>query len=58
MMQVVVPKRGLKGRLVQVDDEEGEYTIASFNFRQLAEKDVTKVSDADLAELKATPEVK
>ena len=56
MIQVVLPKRGLKGRLVQVDNEDGEEAIA--HLRQLADKDVTKVSDANLAELKATPEVK
>jgi hypothetical protein len=56
MIQVVAPKRGLKGRLVQVDNEDGEEAIA--HLRRLADKDVTRVSDANLAELKATPEVK
>jgi hypothetical protein len=57
IQMVFFHKRG-KGHLVQVDDEEGEYRIARFHFRQLADKDVTKVSDANLAELKASPEVK
>ena len=55
MMQVA-EKGGIKGRLVQVDNEDGEEGIA--HLRRLADKDVTKVSDANLAELKATPEVK
>jgi hypothetical protein len=55
-MQMVALKSGLKGRLVQVDNEDGEEGIA--HLRQLADKDVTKVSDANLAELKAPPELK
>jgi hypothetical protein len=54
-MQMVALKRGLKGRLVQVDNEDGEEGIA--HLRQLADKDVTIVSDANLAELKAPPEL-
>jgi hypothetical protein len=46
----------VNGRLVQVDNEDGEDGIA--HLHGLADKDVTKVSDADLAELKAAPEVK
>jgi len=52
-MQMVALKRGLKGRLVQVDNEDGEEGIA--HLRQLADKDVTIVSDANLAELKTSP---
>jgi hypothetical protein len=56
-MQLTVAKRGgFKNRLVQVDNEEGEEKVAGL--RQLGDKDVTKVSDADLAELQAVPEVK
>ena len=55
-MQLTVSKRGFKNRLVQVDNEDGEEKVATLH--QLGEKDVAKVSDADLAELKAAPEVK
>ena len=57
-MQIVVLKgrMNIKGHLVQVDNEDGEEGIA--HLRPLADKDVTKVSDANLAELKAIPEVK
>jgi hypothetical protein len=53
-MQMVGLKRGsLKGHLVQVDNEDGEEGIA--HLHRLADKDVTKVSDANLAELKTSP---
>lgn len=55
-MLQVAPKRGIEGHLMLVDNEDGEKAIA--HLRRLADKDVTKVSDANLAELKATPEVK
>jgi hypothetical protein len=56
-MQLTVSKRGgFKNRLVQVDNEDGEEKAATLH--QLGDKDVTKVSDADLAELQAVPEVK
>lgn len=56
MMQVSERKGGTKGRLFQVDNEDGEEGIA--HLRRLADKDVTKVSDANLAGLKAISEVK
>jgi hypothetical protein len=49
-------KHGLKDRLFQVDNEDGEENVAKL--KELPDKEVRKVSDADLAELKATPEVK
>ena len=56
-MQIVEFKGGkVKGHLVLVDNEDGEEGIA--HLRPLADKDVTKVSDANLAELKAPPESK
>ena len=55
-MQLTISKRGFKNRLVQVDNEVGEDKVAAL--RQLGDKDVRKVSDADLAELKAAPEAK
>jgi hypothetical protein len=57
-MQLTISKfkRGFTNRLVQVDNEEGEDKVATLH--QLDDKDVAKVSDADLVELKATPEVK
>jgi hypothetical protein len=54
-MQLTVSKRGFKNRLVQVDNEDGEDKVATLH--QLGDKDVTRVSDADLTELKAVPEV-
>src|SRR6266852_5257128 len=54
-MQLTVSKRGFKNRLVQVDNEDGEDKVATLH--QLGDKDVTKISDADLTELKAVPEV-
>jgi len=55
-MQLTVSKRGFKNRLVQVDNEDGEDKVATLH--QLGDKDVTKVSDANLAELKAAPDAK
>jgi hypothetical protein len=57
-MQLTVSKsrRGFTNRLVQVDNENGEEKVAGLH--QLGEKDVAKVSDANLADLKAAPEVK
>jgi hypothetical protein len=57
-MQIVALKGGtkFKGHLVQVDNEDGEEEVANLN--ELRDKDVRRVSDADLAELKAAPEVK
>lgn len=50
-------KRGMKGHLVQFDDgEEAEERIAHLD--RLEDKKVTKVSDANLPELQAPPEVK
>jgi hypothetical protein len=49
-------KHGVQGHVIQVDDEDGEEGIA--HLRRLADKEVTKVSDANLAELKAVPEGK
>jgi hypothetical protein len=55
-MQLTVSKRGgFKNRLSEVDKEDGEEKVAILH--QLGDKDVRKVSDADLAALKATPEV-
>jgi hypothetical protein len=56
MQLVVVRKGGFKGHLVPVDNADGEDEVATLN--ELRDKDVRKVSDADLAELKAAPEVK
>jgi hypothetical protein len=56
MRLVVVRKGGFKGHLVRVDNANGEEEVANLN--ELRDQDVRKVSDADLAELKATPEVK
>jgi hypothetical protein len=56
IVQVVVPKRGIQGHLTQVDNEGGEEGIA--HLHQLGDKDVTKVSDANLAELKAALDLK
>lgn len=57
-MQLTVSKskRGFTNRLVQVDNEDGEEKVAGLH--QLGEKDVAKVSDANLADLKAAREVK
>jgi hypothetical protein len=57
-MQLTVSKskRGFQNRLVQVDNEDGEEKVGTL--RQLGGKDVTKVSDANLAELQAPPELK
>jgi hypothetical protein len=52
---VVVRKGGFKGHLVRVDNADGEEEVANLN--ELRDKDVRKISDAVLAELKATPEV-
>jgi len=56
MQLVVVHKGGFKGHVVQVDNADGEEEVANLN--ELPDKEVRKVSDADLAELKAAPEVK
>ena len=56
MHLVVPPKRHWKNRLVQVDNEDGEDRVATLH--QLGDKDVKKVTDADLVELKAALEVK
>jgi len=56
IIQVVIPKRVIQGHVIQVDDEDGEEGIA--HLHRLADKEVTKVSDANLAELKAVPEGK
>lgn len=53
---LVVGKRGFKGHLVQVDNADGEEKVANLN--ELPDKEVRKVSNADLPELKAAPEVK
>jgi hypothetical protein len=55
-LTISISKRGFQNRLVQVDNEVGEDKVG--NLHQLGDKDVTKVSDANLAELKAAPEVK
>jgi hypothetical protein len=55
-MQLTVSKRGFTNRLVQVDNADGEEKAATLH--QLGDKDVTKISKADIAELKAVPEVK
>ena len=55
MQLVVVRKGGFKGHLVRVDNADGEEEVANLN--ELRDKDVRKVSDVDLAELKAAPEV-
>lgn len=57
-MQLTVSKskRGFTNRLEQVDNEDGEEKVA--NLHQLGDEDVAKVSDANLADLKAAPEVK
>jgi len=54
-MQLVIV-RGFKGHLVQVDNADGEEKVANLN--ELPDKEVRKVSRADLAEVKAAPEVK
>lgn len=56
MLQMVGLKGGIKGHLVQVDNEDGEEGIA--HLHRLADEKVAKVSDANLAELQAVPEVK
>jgi hypothetical protein len=55
-MQLTVARHGgFKNRLVQVDNEAGEEKVAGL--RQLGDKEVAKVSDANLAELQAAPGV-
>jgi hypothetical protein len=56
MQLVVVRKGGFKGHLVRVDNADGEEEVPNLN--ELGGKDVRKVSDADLAELQAIPELK
>jgi len=56
MQLVVVRKGGFKGHLVLANNADGEDEIANLN--ELRDKDVRKVSDADLAELKAIPEMR
>jgi hypothetical protein len=53
---VIVRKGGFKGHLVRVDNADGEEKVANLN--ELRDKEIRKVSDADLAELKAAPEIK
>jgi hypothetical protein len=55
-MQLTVSKRGFKNRLVRVDNEDGEEKVA--NLHRLGDKGVASVSDANLADLKAAPDVK
>ena len=57
-MQLTVSKHGFQkqNRLVQVNNEDGEDKVATLH--QLGDKDFRRVSDADLAELKAAPEAK
>lgn len=56
MQLTIVRHHGFQNRLVQIDNEDGEEKAAGLH--QLREKDVAKVSDANLAELQATPELK
>jgi len=56
MQLVIVRNGGFKGHLVRVDNTDGEEKIANLN--ELPNKRVRKVSDEDLAKLKAAPEVK
>lgn len=53
MQLVVVRKGGFKGQLTRVDIADGEEKVVNLN--ELPEKDVRKISDADLAGLQATP---
>jgi hypothetical protein len=55
-MLLFVSKHDFRNRLIQVDNEDGEEEVATLH--QLGGKDVRKISDADLAELRAVPEVK
>ena len=55
-MQLTVSKRGFTNRLVHVDNEEGEEKAATLH--QLDDKEVTKIADANLAQLQAVPEIK
>ena len=56
MQLTIVKHHGFQNRLVQVDNEKGEEKAAGLS--QLADKQVAKVSDANLTELQAAPEVK
>lgn len=56
MRLVVVRKGGFKGHLDRVDNEDGEEEVANLN--ELRDKAARTVSDADMEELKAVPEVK
>jgi len=53
-MHLVTGKHGFKGHLDRVENAEGEEKVANLN--QLRDKEVRRVSEADLAELKAAPE--
>ena len=53
MLEMVRFKGGAKGLLIQVDNEDGEEAIAPL--KRLADEKVTKVSDANLADLNADP---
>jgi hypothetical protein len=55
-MQSFVSKRVFNNHPVQVENEDGEEKIATLH--QLGDKQVTRVSDANFAELKAVPEVR
>ena len=57
-MQLTVSKGGFQkqNRLVQVNNEDGEAKVATLH--QIGDKDVRRISDADLAELKAAPGAK
>lgn len=56
MQLTIVKHHGFQNRLVQVDNEDGEEKAAGL--RQLGDQQVARVSDANLAELQATPEIK
>lgn len=56
MQLTIVQHHGFQNRLVQIDNEDGEEKAAGL--RQLRDKEVARVSDANLAELQAAPEVK
>jgi hypothetical protein len=55
-MQMVTHGLSVKGHLTQVSNSEGEDQLAGL--RELSGKEVAKVSEAQLADLQATPEKK
>jgi len=55
-MQIVAHGLSVKGHLTRVTNSEGEDELVSL--RELSSKDVAKISDAQLADLQATPEKK